>query len=242
MKRLPCILLCVGFLLNGQGRVSGAEPVVDAEILSMVRVVDDPEGQANVRSGPSLQSKVTGRIVSGQVVTVEVPQRGDWAKLLLEDVDADQPRYLHASRLKTIASWKQTPVGKVKDGKVAAVKQGGFAAQVTAAPFTATEHRITRDENGQELVDGKSPWGRDGGLPTQSFSLKVTINDKEIAIPPAACQNLYEPSLETLVLLTPPGGGQAFVLMTNSDGAGAYCVIWAFKEGKYLGREVFVPF
>lgn len=94
-----------------------------------------------------------------------------------------------------------------------------------------------------EQVDGQSPWGMDGGLPRQFLSLTVSLKGQPVALPGAATANLYQPNLESLVLLTPArASDQALVIMTNGDGAGGYCVVWAFRNGTYMGREVFVPF
>jgi hypothetical protein len=123
------------------------------------------------------------------------------------------------------------------------VQADGLQATVKALPFVAKDHRITKDKDGLELVDGESPWGMDGGLPKQSLTLSVSLNGKPVALPKEALANLYQPNLESLVLLTPSkASGQALLIMTNGDGAGGYCVAWSFKNGIYTGREVFVPF
>lgn len=235
--------LMMSMMLAGAMAARAAEPLVPEEIALVLRVVVDEEGKANVRSGPSRQSKVTGQVVSGSVVSVEPHQKGEWIKLL-DDDGGEKPRYIHMSRLQALTSWTQSGPGPVPEGtKAAAVKQEGWTAQVKTEPFVAADHKITRDAQGIELVDGESPWGRDGGLPAVSFSLTVSLDGQPVTIPREACRDLYEPGLETLVLLTPvKSKGQAVILMSNGDGAGAYCVAWAFKDGKYAGREVFVPY
>lgn len=215
------------------------ESVVDSSIFDMVRVVEDPDGQTNVRSEPSLKAKIVGQVPSGCIVAVEAATKGGWAQLMLEDFTA-KPRYIHTSRLKRIDGWKQFSSKNAGDGDLGVLKHDGTELHVMASPFVPGDHKLTRNSDGQRLVDGKFPWGRDGGLPTKSISLTVSQNGKSISIPKAATENLYEPCTDLIVLLTPSkASDHMLVLMENSDGAGAYCVIWAFKQGKYLGRTVF---
>jgi len=47
--------------------------------------------------------------------------------------------------------------------------------------------------------------------------------------------------LDTVRVVNDPAG-QALMLMLNSNGAGAYFVIWVFQDGRYRGRTVFNSF
>ena len=137
--------------------------------------------------------------------------------------------------------WKQN-AGRRRGGRQSKlVKHAGFEAKVTAAAFVAADHKIAKDKEGATLVDGIRIWGTDGGVPRRTLSLAVTFDGKAIRIPAEAVRDLFEPGMDTLVLLSPAKpAGQAVVLMMNSDGAGAYCVAWAFSGGTYRGRTVFV--
>jgi hypothetical protein len=243
MKRLFSFLIAAaGLGLLAIAPVAQAEDRVGREILDALRVVVDPEGQANVRSGASLQSKITGQLPAGSVVAIDPGPAKDWTRLWLA-MEGDKPRYVHSSRLQPVAGWKQVAGREQPDKSAAGVKADGLEVTIKALPFVAARHKITKDAQGMELVDGQSPWGMDGGLPGQSLSLTVSLNGQPVVLPKAATANLFQPNLETLVLLTPArASDQALVIMTNGDGGGGYCVVWAFRNGIYVGREVFVPF
>lgn len=229
-----------GFLIAGVPPLLAAEPVGE-EILSALRIVEDPEGTANVRSGQSVQAKVLDQLRSGTVVAVEPGPVQDWVKLDTE-TDDGQVRYIHSSRLRPLGKWKQV-MGRVKTDDSGVVGAEGFEVRVKGVPFKAADHRIAKDKDGLALVDGKSPWGVDGGLPAVTLTWMVSFNGQPLPVPAKSVENLYQPNPETLVLLTPTrASDQAVVLMVNSDGAGAYCVAWSFKGGQYCGRAVFVPF
>jgi hypothetical protein len=114
--------------------------------------------------------------------------------------------------------------------------------EVTAAPFVEKDHKVTRDAEHGLRIDGRAVHGTDGALPQKSLSLTVSIHGKALELPPEATHDLYEPSMDTLMLLTPARPAEHMaVIMWNSDGAGGYMVAWSFVKGRYAGRTLFVP-
>lgn len=218
------------------------EQLLEQEIVKVLRIVQDPDGQTNVRSGPSTKAKVVSQVLSGSVVSVFPEDAKDgWERI---DSDSGDEHYIHSSRLKSVKAWKQLGAPELGGNDESAVlKKSGVEVTVKSKPFNAKEHTITKDENGQPLVDGGQIWGRDGDLPAHSIEMTVKLGGKEVPLPKEALQHLYEPFMESLVLLTPGDPAkQALIVMTNGDGAGGYCVAWAFENGGYRGRTVFVPF
>lgn len=237
MKSIPLVMMSMCLLL--------AAPVmaqVDEFILDSLRVVEDPDGHTNLRSGSSLKAKIVGQVTSGSVVAVEQEPKDGWVRLLVQDSE-EKPRFIHGSRLRPVKAWRQTAIADAKDRRIGLLNDAGFEVRVLAVPFVAADHRITRNKEGGQRVDGEWPWGRDGRLPSFSLSLTVTHKGEPVAIPKAAVQNLYEPNMDSLTLLRPDDtAGPVLVLMLNGDGAGGYCVVWAFQGGTYRGRVVFNPF
>ncbi len=219
------------------------EPPVDPEIVKWLRIVEDPDGQTNVRSGPSAKAKVVGQVLSGGVVTVVPDESKDgWERL---DDYTDDERYIHSSRLKKITSWKQIAAKNVgEEDTSATLKEAGAEIQVKAIPFEVKQHKVTKDKEGLVLkIDGGEVWGRDGDLPDNTIALTVKLGGQDVPLPKEALQYLYDPNLSTLALITPGDPAKhALVYMLNGDGAGAYCVVWAFENGGYRGRVTFAPF
>lgn len=237
MKNIPLVMMSMCLLLAAPVKAQ-----VDEFILDSLRVVEDPDGNTNLRSGPSLKSKIVGQVASGSVVAVEQEPEDGWVRLLMEDSE-EKPRFIHGSRLRPVKAWRQTAIADTKDRRLGVLNDAGFEVRVLAAPFVAADHQITRDEQGGHRVDGEWPWGRDGGLPSFSLSLTVTQSGEAVTLPKAAVQNLYEPNMSSITLLrSDVAGGPVLVLMLNGDGAGGYCVVWAFQGGRYRGRAVFTPF
>lgn len=237
MKALCAALAVVGLLTCGHVR---SEPAgsVDKSIIAVLRVVEDPDGHTNLRSGPSTKNDVVGKVASGAVVNI-AESKGDWVQLETATT-TEKKRYIHSSRLKSIDKWKQVSGKESKDKKSALAKHEGTEVQVQAAPFVASGHKVGKDKEGGIKVDGRSIWGTDGEIPRQSLSISVSIGGKPVELPVEATQDLYEPNMDTLVIIVPPqAGGNTLILMQNSDGAGAYCVVWSITNGSYTGRVVF---
>ena len=226
-------LSLIAVMVAGGNAFTQTGPLIDTGLLDGIRVVEDPEGQVNVRSGASLESSVQRKLASGSVISVS-EREGDWF-VVFDGRENGASEFIHASRLKEVSGWAQMGV---KDNQ-GILKHRGFEARVTSSPFIAQDHETVKLADGLYEVDGAVPWGTDGGLPNQSLALSVTVNGAEVVIPEEATEGLYEPNFETMVLLTPGDpAGQAILFMLNSDGAGAYGVFWAFAKGRYLSRTV----
>ncbi|MBL9152395.1 MAG: hypothetical protein JNK37_07920 [Verrucomicrobiales bacterium] len=214
-------------------------PLVEDSVLEQLRLVEDPDGHTNVRTAPQVSADVAGRIPSGSIVAVDPEPQGGFHRVYFDDASRTEPRYMHGSRLKPVTGWNQiAPVGAT--GRLL---HRGFEARVSGGPFSPAEHKVTHTADGVALVNGKVPWGQDGGVPRRLLTLTVAIGGQPVALPLDVADNLYEPNVDSLVLLTPGDPAErALLLMVNSDGAGAYCVVWAFEKGAYRGRAVFAPF
>jgi hypothetical protein len=229
------LLAALSLLAFTAPQTIAAQDPVDEFLFQQFRLVEDPDGETNVRSEASLKSSVVRKVPSGSVVTV-TEKTGDFYTITDGTYDG-APEFIHASRLKDVSGWKQ-----ITNASEGTLRHKGMVARVTATPFIAAEHEIEELSPGFYLVDGGHVWGRDGGLPHHSLKLSVTFNGTAVNLPAAAVADLYEPNLDSIVLLTAGDPAErALILMTNSDGAGGYCVVWAFENGRYRGRTVFIP-
>ena len=104
--------------------------------------------------------------------------------------------------------------------------------------FNPNKHKVLKKSEDLLLIDNKGFWGTDGELPKESISgLTLTINNKPVHIPNNAFNDLFEPRLKTLSICYGPEN-TLYISMSNSDGAGAYTIIWIFKDNKYYSRYI----
>ena len=243
MTRCLLILPAIFCLIVSASAAVAADSIVDEEFLSFVRVVEDPDGSTNLRSSPSVEGRVIDKVPTGGVVAIERDREsGKWAEVVREEYKKPKA-YIHVSRLRRLDQWKTLAVGDWTREKEASAKLDGVEVKAASAPFKESDHSITKDPNGGVLVNGMAPWGQDGGMPQTALQLSVSQNGKAKKLPAEATRNLYEPNVGSLVLLTPSTADKhLLVAMMNGDGAGGYTVVWAFVNGVYVGRTVFVMF
>lgn len=241
MRRSLSILPVIFCLMAGA--CAAADSIVDEEFLDFVRVVEDPDGYTNLRSSPSADGKIIDKVPSGGVVAIERDIKGGkWAEVVREEYKKPKA-YIHVSRLRRLDKWKTLAVGDWTREKEASAKLDGVVVRVASPPFKERDYKITKDTNGGIRVNGMAPWGQDGGMPRTSLELNVSLNGRALKLPAGATRNLYDPNVGSLVLLTPSTADKhVLVAMMNGDGAGGYTVVWAFLNGAYVGRTVFVMF
>jgi hypothetical protein len=240
MRMLTLSAAVLTFTIGSPFTRAEAPAAVDEGFMEILRVVEDKDGTANVRAGASLEAKVTGKVTSGAVVSA-FSTKGDWTEIDTGG-DHEADHFIHSSRLKKLVGWKQIAASKVSAPDEGTVSHAGAEVEVTAAPFVAKEHKITKTKDGPSLVDGRHPWGTDGGLPAKSLALTVKLAGSAVPIPVEATHDLFEPDMDSLVILTPgKPAAQMVVAMWNSDGAGGYLVAWSFVNGRYAGRSVMAP-
>lgn len=237
MKPLS-FLLPVVFAAGLIQAAAADQPFVDDAIIDYLRIVEDKDGHTNLRAGASLESEIKGKVLSGGPVFVDPAPENGFHMVFVDKEDGTADRYIHSSRLKPVKGW----MAYGPEGSTGVLKHAGFEAAVHDPAFVTADHKITRDAHGMVLVNGKLPWGQDGGEPSRLLKLDITLAGKAVALPAEATENLYEPNLETLVLLTPGDpADRAILMMANGDGAGGYYVVWAFEKGVYKGRAIMMP-
>jgi hypothetical protein len=119
-----------------------------------------------------------------------------------------------------------------------------IAVRIEKAQFRPRKHKLGWVKEGDSrpelfYIDGKPFYGTDGEVPHRLIkSLALKVRGKKFAIPKHAYSDLYEPNLDMLTVYLSPDKSRAYIMMMNSDGAGAYGVTWCFREGRYIRRIV----
>ncbi|HKB43436.1 MAG TPA: hypothetical protein VKC90_03570, partial [Chitinophagaceae bacterium] len=87
-------------------------------------------------------------------------------------------------------------------------------------------------------IDDHHFWGTDGELPKRIISnVKIIKNGVSVVIPKDAFNDLYEPQLRSLHVYIDKSD-TIYIEMDNSDGAGAYSIIWTIKNNKFQKRYI----
>jgi hypothetical protein len=90
-----------------------------------------------------------------------------------------------------------------------------------------------------EFINGKQYWGTDGELPKSEYkSIIIQIGARKISLPLAALDNLFQPSIYSTIVHIDFPNDIIYIEASNSDGAGAYDVMWRVEKGVYKDRFI----
>jgi hypothetical protein len=212
-------------------------------------VINDKDGFVNVRKEPNTESPVIGKFYEDEVFAYDEGSAGKDGWIKVYRYNSAKPDaciyiegFVHKSRIKSIANFKSIPNKKISANR-ALIQNDSISIAVLTSRFIPQKHKLGSqlDEPNQinfHKIDGRPFWGTDGRLPKIAISsLKINIAKRAVLIPRNAFSDLYEPSFRMFNVYL-DGGNTIYIRMDNSDGAGAYTVIWVIKNGKYLKRFV----
>ncbi|WP_299886273.1 hypothetical protein [uncultured Lacinutrix sp.] len=132
-----------------------------------------------------------------------------------------------------------------KDKSSVVFKKEDISVHISKTSFDVSNHKIGYNEkynNIVESIDGKEFYGADGNLPNMKYSaFEIVQNNILFKIPKEKTEDLYEPNFG-LTSVYSTKDGRIIIVMHNSDGAGAYSVLFIIKNGVLLKKHVFILF
>lgn len=203
--------------------------------MGQVAIIDDKDGYTNVRLKPDTKSEVLYKIKANQVfwfgqenyysenvkwVLVEIPKNN----YSLECGSLDNLQgYVHKSKIKplnTINKYIGTDLSFAYDTK----------------PFSEENKIIDYSDNWIIAINGLHPWGADGQKPKIEIEkLNVKIKGNKIYVPQVLISDIYECDNNFNIYKV---GKTFFIHQWNSDGAGAYEIVWVVTESGIIQRLV----
>ncbi|MDN5214726.1 hypothetical protein QQ020_21790 [Fulvivirgaceae bacterium BMA12] len=203
--------------------------------IGQVAIIQDPDGWTNVRKEPNGQSKIIHKIYENEVFWYDdetTDHQKDWISIYIPKNDyclgKSEPPYLagfiHKSRL--------LPLEKLDPCKGKA-----FSFKYVLSEFNPT-NRIIDKQDGKWItqIDGRPVWGTDGNLPKiQVDDIVVEIDGQLLIINKVFYADLYECNHAFSVY---KNGEIYFVHQWNSDGAGAYEIVWVLEKNRLRQRLV----
>jgi hypothetical protein len=226
---------------------------------AQLAVIKDTNGFVNIRAGKGINTKIVGKLKTGQIVLFDGESNEEWVNVFfgsdnesnfssVSDLSSYHFQgYVHKSRLISIANMKYLRLRNTLNKKSLIVQGDSLTLNIGVRPFSAKNHKIHRSKAGctnctssyVDKIDGTKPWGVDGGLPTtEIYNIAFKVNNSEFVIPAKSYNDLYQPSLENAKIYVDKSGNYYLYIPNNSDGAGGYDVVWVFNNGKLIRRYV----
>jgi hypothetical protein len=206
--------------------------------LGQFALISDKDGYANIRTSAQPGSKITDTLHNGHLVYCYETD-GNWSYIDFSRKKMDNTGYVYHNRLKFTSVYEKIPRLAGPNGTFG---KDSLNVVITLQPFIRSKHRITYQKGSKtvvQFIDAKQYWGDDGEVPKIGYqSIHIHFGDREIILPETAFEDLYEPTLRTTEVYFDRQNDILYIQADNSDGAGAYSVIWRIEKGVYLDRFV----
>jgi hypothetical protein len=201
-------------------------------------IINDKDGYVNIRENRSVSSAVVGKILNDDVFDYDESDKSEWVRVYtqeIEDKSGGIAGFVYKSRIFPLSTFNTIKnIRYFKDSCIA--KNDSLIVVIKSPLFNPKRHKLSYNDNEVKKIDNRTFWGTDGELPKKVISsLKIKINGVSILIPQNAFNNLYEPRFKTLKIFI-GANNSIYIELDNSDGAGAYSVIWTIKNNKYLKK------
>lgn len=194
-----------------------------------IAIIQDPDGWTNIRKAPDGQSEIIHKVNENEVFWYDhetTDKEQDWISIYIPKNDfclgKSEPNYIvgfiHKSRI--------LPLEKLQG-----YSGNEFTFEYKLSDFDSTNRIVDRhDGKWVTAIDGRPVWGTDGDFPrTKVDDIKVKIEGQEIKIHKIFYGDIYECDNNLSIF---KNGETYFVHQWNSDGAGAYEIVWVLdKEG-----------
>ena len=203
--------------------------------IAQVAIINDKDGFTNVRQEAGETSKVIYKLQNNQVfwygeedyhskgvdwIMVEIPKNN----FSIECGSLDNLYgYVHKTRIQ--------PINTLKEYKKTDIK-----FHYDTKPFNEEGKIIDYQNNHIVSINGLYPWGTDGEKPKiEVKKLTVQIKDVSVYVPQILISDIYECTNDFNIYKNEE---TYFAHQWNSDGAGAYEIVWVITDKEIKQRLV----
>ena len=164
-----------------------------------------------------------------------------WIPIDVEKEDKTVFGFIHRSRLKPLSQFQRIPVAIQTEDKNRLVLESEnlkVRIEVSRIAFDSEKAKALRDADRQI-------WGTDGGGAKFRYGqVSVTIDGESASVPENELEDLAQVNLQSpwTAAWFDAATETLYVEALNSDGAGAYGVVFRFVKGEFQDRKVAIPF
>ncbi len=208
--------------------------------LGQFAIVNDKDNFLNVRADGIKDSKIIEKLQNGQLVYC-FENKGNWTNIEYDKNGKYGSGYIFKDRYKLVSDFPAFSILNKSENTIA-LKMDTIEVSIFQSKFDKKKHKIKYAKDNPtfiELIDNKQYWGTDGEMPNTQFEkINIKIGKKSILLPKAAIEGLYQPSFHYIQINYDKPNGIIYIQTSNSDGAGAYLVVWKVENGIYKERLI----
>ncbi len=212
-------------------------------VLGQFAIIYDKDGSCNIRSSAEKGNNIIDTLENGHLV-YWLETKGNWENIDYTKNKNECNGYVYKSKLKNISDYKAIPILLKEKTKVTLGKDS-IRIVVTQQKFNKEKYKLSFSKENKdqlEYVNGEKYWGTDGEIPKSEYkSIEIYIGTKKVVLPKKAIANLFdftEMNLDKTQVNYDEKNDIFYIQSMNSDGAGAYEVIWKIEKGIYKDRFV----
>jgi hypothetical protein len=207
----------------------------------------DKDGFVNVREKNIINSKIIGKIKSGEVVYIFEDSETDWLDVSFKDQNNKElTGFVHRSRIKYINTLEQIPsVIEDENGVNFILKDIVVEIKTDKFNYELNEKYYTKDKQGFDKYKGKFMLGTDGyisEIKTFYKSISTKIGQQILEIPQQEIEDLFNANNEYAECFYDESDKSLYIHLSNSDGSGSYVTLLKIQNNTYKGRYVEIPF
>ena len=202
----------------------------------------DSSGNCSVRSVENIDS-IIDYIKNGHVVQ-GLHDSANWVTVLYSKNGIYRNGQINKSCIDLISDHLEIPIWFKKGRQKILLQKDSLKITLISQKFKKSKHRFAFYEEAEDqvqFIDSKTFWGTDGLVPTMEYkSITVEIRKRKIVLPRISFANLFEPALYYTAAYYDQAKDILYIQAMNSDGAGAYRVVWKIEKGVYKEQYIFV--
>ncbi len=204
-------------------------------VFGQLALIKDKDGYTNVRSEPNSKSEIVYQIKTDHVFWYGddyYNPNSEWIKV-----------YIPKNIFSLNCSYSNLLEGFVHKSRIMPFdkkdkyKGDELIFEYVTKPFSTKDKIIDYQDNKWIIaINGLKPWGTDGNIPKYEIEhIKVILNGQKIDIPSALTMDIYECDNTFDIYKI---AETFFVQQWNSDGAGAYKLVWVINKNGIKQRLV----
>ena len=203
-------------------------------------IISDKDGYSNVRDSSATSSRVAEKLANGYLVYC-FEKKGNWTYINYNKNRQERTGYVYTDRLKIVSDYTIIPQTVKKEDSIV-FKKDSITVSITRQKFDKSKYRFTYFKDNPsyiQYINNQPYWGRDGEMPTSNYkAVSIRIGTKIVYLPRMALAGLFEPSLYNTQVHYDEKNELLYIQSSNSDGAGAYELIWKLHKGVYKDRYI----
>lgn len=220
--------------------------LITQSAIAQFALIEDKEGFVNVRRSGEYGDNIIDTLRNGDIV-FSFELQNDWYPIDYKEKGENRTGFVHKTRLKFISDFAKIPHNSFSDNIVIFMNDS-IKLTLTKTEFVPKNNKLDfvkanssmKEATILEKVNGKEVWGTYGAIPkTQYGQVLLELPNKKIILP---SENLFAPNLKYTSLNYDAKTNTIYVSADNSDGAGAYAVLWVIENRKYKQRILTIPF